>query len=366
MNTTTSQHPFNTSSMKYANVSLALPYTLTSSTSTFRLTKEIGRGSFATVYLCNDEYGQSWAVKTFNKSTLSAKQLASIRFESRIMSLVSDHPNVAKLHCAIESPQHFFLIMELCEMDLFEAITRQKGGFSHENAAAIIVQVIDSLKHIHARGVYHRDIKPENLLISSDFKVKLADFGLCTTTRFSKDYGCGSVRYMSPECMNSEKSRDLYDAEANDVWSLGILLVNLLFGKNPWHEARLSDPIYARYVLEDASILARQFNLSREFSQILDAIFHPDPTDRISLVHLRARIISVGSFTLAARPRGNRASAVTTVKEPLMIDTSRQKQRTRSEYMTPAPDSAFESVSPMSPIQRVKSRVKRTLSKMFG
>jgi serine/threonine protein kinase len=384
--------------MKYASVNLTLPYTLQNSTGIFYLLREIGAGSFAKVYRAVDHTGKNWAVKTFDKARLTDTQIQTIENEARIMRAVSGHANVAQIHCSMETSQHYFLVMELFEMDLFEAITKRGGFFDHDVVVLIMVQIIDSLKHIHSRGVYHRDIKPENVLIHSGNRIVLADFGLATTKRFTKDYGCGSVRYMSPECMNEEKTRDAYDSEPNDVWALGIILINLLFGKNPWHEARISDPIYARYMTQDADILMRQFNLSREASQLVDAIFQVDPADRISLTHIRTRILAVRSFT-QRRPRRSRVSAAastvrtdeytretnrasTPIKEknrastplrekirastPLKINIERSQKRALSEYHTHGPDSAFESNSPMSPVQRVKSRIKRTLSRMFN
>lgn len=389
--------------MKYADVSLELPCLIQGNQDTFKLVREIGQGSFASVYLAYDQNGTAWAAKTFKKSKLTGSQMINIRNEARVMALVSNHENIVTYHSSIDTADYYFLIMELCELDLFEAITRQ-GGFPAEVVKEVFLQIIDAMIHCHSYSVFHRDIKPENILVSSDYRVKITDFGLYTMNRYSSDYGCGSVRYMSPECMNINKTDHLYDTQANDVWSLGILLVNMLFGKNPWHEANLNDPIYSRYMLDDPDILGRQFGLSRDAQSLLDAVFQLDPSERITLKELRARICAIRSFTLSesravniklhgtrkafseqsAKAAGPGQAAPTAAhavvskskaaSAQLKIDTNsrlwqkpfqQQQQKQNPDHYTP-PDSAFDSGSPMSPVQRVKSRVRQTMSKIFG
>ncbi|KAJ3200192.1 hypothetical protein HK099_002783, partial [Clydaea vesicula] len=181
-------------------------------------------------------------------------------------------------------------------MDLFEAITKQ-NGFPLNVVKEIFLQLLNALIYSHEMGIYHRDIKPENVMISKDFKVKLCDFGLATTDKFSTEFGCGSIRYMAPECMNSSKLRKCYSTAANDVWSMGILLINLLFGKNPWHEASEKDPIYSSYIGHNPQVLKKQFNLSNEGESLFNKIFELDVNKRISLQQLKSLIINIPSFT---------------------------------------------------------------------
>lgn len=100
---------------------------------------------------------------------------------------------------------------------------------------------------------------------------------------------------MSPECLNIKKSSRIYSAAANDVWSCGVLLINLLFGKNPWQEPTMNDQIYARYIAGDPRILTRQFRLSKDMESILAYVFAPE-SSRLDVQDLKHAVLGVESF----------------------------------------------------------------------
>jgi serine/threonine protein kinase len=124
--------------------------------------------------------------------------------------------------------------------------------------------------------------------------------------KWSYEFGCGSIRYMAPECISSEDEdvtdRKGYSPAQNDVWSLGIILVNLLFSKNPWHEASPTDAIYSAYIGSSPDILQTNFNLSNEFHDLLKKILDPNPKTRISLVDLKTQFNNIRYFTADAAP----------------------------------------------------------------
>lgn len=262
------------------------------------------------------------AVKVLNKIGLSASQLQAQRNEVLFLKALSDHPFICRLYKVFETQTHVFLVMELCDTDLFDLIVPPPSpnqipgdkkkqpfqGLPEPTVRLVFGQLASALAYAHSKGIYHRDLKPENVLIlksasfsppsqgspdpfsSSVFgdcsvQVKLSDFGLATQSRNSKEFGCGSVRYMSPECLDSKLSPSGYAPEANDVWSLAIILINLLTGKNPWVEPRKGDPNFALYQSEAQSIatLRSQFKVSYELALILSRVFSPDPSRRLDL-----------------------------------------------------------------------------------
>ncbi|KAJ3080329.1 hypothetical protein HK102_003133 [Quaeritorhiza haematococci] len=285
----------------------------------------IGTGSFAAVFLAEDilsPYRGRYAVKCLFKHGLDSRQLATQRREASFLRRLHAHPNIIRLYKTIETPRYLFLVMEYCELDLYDAITQQ-NGFPEDVVKEVFGQLIDALMYSHERGVYHRDLKPENILISRDYRVKLADFGLATTDEWSTELGCGSVRYMGPECLstqspallskyglyvddsndhqyNSSSKTRGYCTAANDVWSLGVILTNLLFGKNPWHEASLSDPIFSAYVQHNPNILRQQFNLTPQADAIFRKVFAVDPRQRCSLAELKYMVDHVPAFVMTS------------------------------------------------------------------
>ncbi|TPX47806.1 hypothetical protein SeMB42_g01061 [Synchytrium endobioticum] len=253
----------------------------------------IGTGSFSVVYGGESRDGALYAVKTISKNSLTPQQLSSQRREALFLKTLQ-HDNIARLYDVIEDSNYLYLIMERAQTDLYEAIT-SRGGFSVDVSKNIFDQICSGLLYSHDKGIYHRDIKPENILIS-DSRVKLTDFGLATRERYSTELGCGSVRYMAPECLGINNSRG-YCTAANDVWSMGVILINLLFGKNPWHEASATDPIFGPYISRAPEILREQFNLSHEFDSLLRRVFTLDARKRITLKELRRAVAQCNTFT---------------------------------------------------------------------
>ncbi|KAI9105399.1 kinase-like domain-containing protein, partial [Phlyctochytrium arcticum] len=269
------------------------------------LTSIIGSGSFARVYLAVDadhgsgkqQHQQQYAVKVLDKRGLTRDQVNSQHREVSIMAKLA-HPHVIRLERVVETSRYLYLIMEWCEMDLYDAIT-QTAGFPPAIVKQVFDQLAAALEHCHQNGIYHRDIKPENALISPEYTVKLADFGLATNDSWSTEMGCGSVRYMAPECIDTPDTRARgYAPAGTDVWSLGVILINLLFGKNPWHEATPNDAIYAAYIGSNPNVLCDQFHITPEFDQLLRCLFQPDPLKRCSVAQARSLVKALPYFTL--------------------------------------------------------------------
>ncbi|KAJ3295249.1 hypothetical protein HDU79_009570 [Rhizoclosmatium sp. JEL0117] len=293
------------------------------------------------------------AVKRLFKESLDAKQLELQRHEIALMLEVGEHDNIVPLLGIVEDKKSMYLIMDCYEMDLYDAITK-RGGFSDEAVKKIFGQIVDAVIHCHSRGVYHRDLKPENCLIVSassapvDYQIKLTDFGLATSDTWSSEMGCGSVRYMPPECFDPDyvstnpnakqpkdkkpnpfSSKNGYPAASSDVWSLGVMLVNLLFAKNPWFEAHPTDPIFSTFVTSNPNILRQQFNLSPHFDALLRRCFDLDPRRRCSVHDLKILVETMPRFTGGCVPGlivplgpGREMSTFKSHKRNISVDTA--------------------------------------------
>ncbi|KAI9709777.1 MAG: hypothetical protein M1820_003180 [Bogoriella megaspora] len=269
-----------------------------------QLTGILGVGAYGVVYTALDIQTQvPYAVKALNKIGLEPRQR---RFQQREIQLhyqASRHPNVVSLVKIMDSPDCTFVVIEYCpEGDLFSNIT-EKGNFVGNDALAkrAFLQILDAVQYCHATGIYHRDLKPENVLVTDNgLTVKLADFGLATTDWVTSDFGCGSTFYMSPECQTSSpKAFSCYASAPNDVWSLGVILVNLTCGRNPWKRASTEDSTFRAY-LRDRHFLKSILPLSEDLDSILRRIFEPDPVKRVTIPELRELILQCPKLTSKA------------------------------------------------------------------
>jgi serine/threonine protein kinase len=265
------------------------------------LTGILGVGAYGVVYTAVDIHTNiRYAVKALNKTGLDPRQLKYQQREIRLHHLASQHPNVVSLARIMDSPDCTYVVMEFCpEGDLFSSIT-DKGNFVGNDPLAkrVFLQLLDAVQFCHNLGIYHRDLKPENVLVTDQgMTVKLADFGLATQDYFTSDFGCGSTFYMSPECQQTNpRPMSCYSSAANDVWSLGVMLVNLTCGRNPWKRASLEDSTFRAY-LKDPSFLKTILPLSTEMVCILSRVFECDPSKRITIPELRQLIVECPCFT---------------------------------------------------------------------
>ncbi|KAK4655343.1 Serine/threonine protein kinase [Podospora pseudocomata] len=274
-------------------------------TPSLQLTGIAGTGAYGVVYSAVDIHTNvRYAVKCLSKfnadgTPLDRRQVAFQTREIKLHYTASAHPNVVSMLKIIDFPDCTYVILEYCpEGDLFYNIT-ECGRYvgKDELAKRVFLQILDAVEHCHNLGIYHRDLKPENILVSDQGEtVKLADFGLAIASERSDDYGCGSTFYMSPECLDHSSRRPFYYCAPNDVWSLGVVLVNLTCGRNPWKQASYEDSTYRAYA-RSQDFLKTILPVSDELNDILGRIFTRNPDQRITLSELRARILACSRFT---------------------------------------------------------------------
>ncbi|OAR02538.1 hypothetical protein LLEC1_02441 [Akanthomyces lecanii] len=265
-----------------------------------QLTDILGTGAYGVVYSAIDiKTGIRYAVKCLSKynadgTPLERRQVAYQQREINLHYRASAHSNVVSIHKIMNDVDCIYVVLEYCpEGDLFLNIT-ERGHYVGNDVLAkqAFLQILDAVEHCHKLGIYHRDLKPENILVTDQGEtVKLADFGLATAEDRSEDYGCGSTFYMSPECLEPTTRKPYYMCAPNDVWSLGVILVNLTCGRNPWKQASVQDSTYRAYV-RSPGFLKTILPLTDELNDILGRIFHPNPELRITMAELRSRILS--------------------------------------------------------------------------
>lgn len=192
----------------------------------------LGSGAFGEVYLaknCLD--GKLFAIKQMNKTKLKENEIDSqiiyreINTHFRLL-----HRNIARLYDYHEDKSSFYLIMEYVENGtLFEKI-QKSNGLSEEKAFKYFTQVCSAISFLHDNHLIHRDIKPENCLIDKSDSVKLCDFGWTVeVTQGDRATFCGTYEYMAPEIIQEIPYNHMID-----VWSLGILLYELIHSFSPF------------------------------------------------------------------------------------------------------------------------------------
>ncbi|KAJ2703501.1 Serine/threonine protein kinase [Coemansia sp. IMI 209128] len=278
----------------------------------------VGVGTYGEVYQAVDRNtGENYAVKVLLRPpqpqeayTPADRPVMDGRLLSRevaLFSRVSPHENIIQMVRMMHAPGQIFIIMEYCAGgDLYHHVSsnpHHKLPGNDPLVRRLFIQLVSAVQHCHAHGIYHRDLKPENVLVTRDgINVKLIDFGLATDKPWCREICCGSAHYMSPECqggINGDLSQ--YEAAPSDVWSLGIILINLVCGCNPWNRAHMSDHLFRRYLV-DKTVLFRAINASPELQHIIIRTLDVNPATRCTLAELRVLVANCSSFVCTVDP----------------------------------------------------------------
>lgn len=201
----------------------------------YELIEKIGEGGMAVVYKGKDRLLNRYvAIKILRPEYTKDEQfIENFRRESQAAAGLS-HPNIVGVYDVGKEGNIHFIVMELIDGKVLSDVIKEKGRLDYKEAISIIRQVASALSLAHKNQIIHRDIKPHNILITSTGVAKLADFGIAKAVSAATIVGgsnkiMGSVHYFSPE-----QARGAYVDERSDIYSLGIVLYEMLTGKVPF------------------------------------------------------------------------------------------------------------------------------------
>ena len=243
--------------------------------------KQLGSGSFGRVYLVSHNNTKKlFALKVIDKRKLliSYGKLDIIYNEINIHSKL-DHENIIKLYNVHEDNENINIIMEYAENgNLYELISKEKNGLNEYKAFKYFIQVVNAVYYLHNNNIIHRDIKPENILIGNDNKLKLCDFGWAKElTLENRSTFCGTVEYMAPEIVGSEN----YDYSV-DIWSLGILLYELLYGHSPFKASNTKN-IIINIKTHELTYDDKNKKISKYCKDLIQKLLNSNPQKRLKI-----------------------------------------------------------------------------------
>ncbi|KAJ7094655.1 serine/threonine protein kinase, negative regulator of sexual conjugation and meiosis [Mycena belliarum] len=271
-----------------------------------KIIERLGSGAYGIVYKALDTTSPvdrpvHYAVKCMKRYPVGTREASFQARELKLHKMVSNHPNVLTIHRHFFDGEHLFMVLDFCAGgDLFVAIT-EKHRFRRNTDVLrhAFVQLLDAVQHCHNNWVFHRDLKPENILCDNQgCNIRLADFGLSTQKAICSDHGLGSPFYMSPEAISTECSQDGYSTRHCDIWALGVILTNMICGRNPWKAAEPADECFASF-LTDNDFLLRSLPISQGVNNILKRCFRLHPPARPSISQIRAEVLKLDTFFMS-------------------------------------------------------------------
>ena len=198
----------------------------------YEIISKIGSGGMADVYKAKDHtLNRFVAVKVLKPEFRKDKGfITKFRVEAQSAAGLA-HPNIVNVYDVGEDNGISFIVMELVEGITLKEYIEKKGRLAVREATSIAIQVSMGLQAAHNNGIVHRDVKPQNIIISTDGKVKVTDFGIArvATSNTISSNVMGSVHYSSPE-----QARGGYSDYKSDIYSLGITMYEMLTGHVPF------------------------------------------------------------------------------------------------------------------------------------
>ena len=230
----------------------------------YEIVGELGRGAMGVVYRATDPViGRSVAVKTIRLTAegtgLSRNELLTrFQTEARAAGLLT-HPNIVVVYDAGEEDGLYYITMELVEGKSLQALLDGGHAFPAPRVLRILEQTCGALQFAHERSIVHRDIKPANLMLTADDTVKVTDFGTAKILQFGTvqqtTHVMGTPSYMSPEQV---KGRPV-DGRT-DIFSLGVVMYEMLAGEKPFPGQSITTVIYK--IVNEDPLPPRQLNPS--------------------------------------------------------------------------------------------------------
>ncbi|XP_048524374.1 serine/threonine-protein kinase 33 isoform X1 [Dendroctonus ponderosae] len=254
----------------------------------YEFKEEIGHGSFGVVVMAIEKaMNRSWAIKIVHKNIAGTNKLTEVDREIKILKVVS-HPNIIYLEKVYESPKKIYMVLELCQRELFKVYLDQKP-FSEKVTKKVILQLAYAVSYLHKNDIVHRDVKMENILLADrnqsqdEYFIKLTDFGLSIVKSgvgiksLMTDY-CGTITYMPPEILQMKTYSELCD-----VWAIGVILFMMLYGRSPFMD-KTDERISFKICNDEPDY--EDHEVSAEAIELLQAILNKDPVQRVTALQI--------------------------------------------------------------------------------
>ena len=252
----------------------------------YEILGKIGTGGMADVYKAKDHKLNRYVAVKVLKPEFREDTTFIRKFRSEAQAAAGlTHPNIVNVFDVGDDEGVYYIVMELIEGITLKEYISKKGKLSIKEATSIAIQVSMGLEAAHNHGIVHRDVKPQNIIISTDGKVKVTDFGIAraASSNTISSNVMGSVHYSSPE-----QVRGGYSDEKSDIYSLGITLYEMVTGRVPFdgdttvaiaikhlQEEMVPPSVYAEnlpYSLEQIILKCTQKSVNRRYEKMEEVI----------------------------------------------------------------------------------------------
>ncbi|MBI3242844.1 MAG: serine/threonine protein kinase [Chloroflexi bacterium] len=307
----------------------------------YKILSQIGAGGMALVLKAQDmSLGRPVAVKVLRETyTGNGEFLSRFLDEARAAANLA-HPNIVTVHDFGEDSGRYYMVMEHVEGKNLKDIIRNEGPFNVDRALDYAIQICMGVGYAHRAGLVHCDLKPQNVLVTPDGRVKVTDFGIARALASIHPAEVNEVVWGSPQYFSPEQAAGEAPTPASDVYSIGVMLFEMLTGKLPF-QAENPQELSMKHLQEEPPPLSLYNpSLPEALERIVHKVLAKEPSARYrtadQLGHILVSYKDRGAEVTAGRPQ---AATVKSTAMPTAPAVGRTQPRPAAK---PAPQPASE------------------------
>jgi eukaryotic-like serine/threonine-protein kinase len=258
----------------------------------YLILEQLGKGGMAMVYRARDTMlERSVAVKVLRESySRDPAFLDRFRQEAKAAANLS-HPNIVTVHDFGLDNGLLFIVMEYVPGTDLKALIKQRGRFTPEEAVPLLIQACAGIGYAHRAGLVHCDVKPQNMLVTPDMRLKVTDFGIARALSTIHPEEQSDVIWGSPQYFSPEQASGAAPSPASDVYSLGVIMYEMLTGSLPFHADTAAELARLHIEAEPVPIIEMLPDISPVLEQILTKVLSKEPSQRYRTADQLGRLL---------------------------------------------------------------------------
>jgi len=258
----------------------------------YQILEPLGKGGMAVVYRARDLMLERLVAVKVLREDYSRDPTFQDRFRQEAKSAANlSHPNIVTVHDFGLDDGQLFLVMEYVPGTDLKTLIKQRGRFTPEETIPLLIQACAGIGYAHRAGLVHCDVKPQNMLVTPDMRLKVADFGISRLFSTIHHEEESDVVWGSPQYFAPEQASGAVPTPASDVYSLGIIMYEMLTGSLPFQATTAVD-LARLHIEEEPPLLSEKItDISPTLEQILTKVLSKEPSQRYRTADQLGRVL---------------------------------------------------------------------------